>query len=347
MGTVRKIGNEYYIEFEARGLRYQQKAGPDEEAAWQLLHEVESKIRQGEMGIIVRDIDTDIFFQDFLEYAQQQHTPKTASRYQSTINHFTQFLKREQPLVVKLSGITPAVIEQYKIYLLNLSHNTGSSLKPKIINLTIFLLGDLFEYAIKLGYLNDNPTLHTRLVRIPNQRIPNVLTDQEIETLLNHSNVKLMKVIELLLLTGIRMEELVYLRWSDIDERSSSLKIELDTQGNAHKFYCRTIPISPRALKILSEVKSLRNLDSLFVFMEKENAQSNINHMHKQLKNFIKEIGLRENINFATFRHTFARNLLNRGVSLPRLYKYLGLSDIAKVMTYSCFIPEIHKDMYT
>ena len=44
MGTVRKIGNEYYIEFYARGLLYQQKAGQQKEVAEQMLKEVEEKM---------------------------------------------------------------------------------------------------------------------------------------------------------------------------------------------------------------------------------------------------------------------------------------------------------------
>ena len=346
MGTVRKIGNDYYIEFEARGLKYQQKAGSDETAAWQLLFEIENKIKQGEMGIIVRDVETDIFFQDFLEYAQTQHTPKTVARYQSAVNHFAQFLKEKKPSVTKLSGVTPAVIEQYKTYLLKLSQNVGSPIKPKVINFTLILLRDLFDYAIKLGYLNDNPTLHIPSVKILAQSTPDILTDEEMETLFSHLDEALRKVIEFILLTGVRIEEVAYLKWSDIDERNYSLKIEFDARGNAHKFYRRTIPISPRALKILGEIKSLKNLDSSFIFTGEEDIQNTIDGMHHQLKRLLKEIELRDTITFATFRHTFAKSLLNRGVSLARLYKYLGLSDIAKVMIYSGFLPEIHKDIY-
>src|SRR4051812_23513783 len=111
MGTVKKIGDEYYIEFEARGLKYQQKAGTDEAAARRLLNEVEGKIQKGQMGIMIRDADIDIFFADFLSFAQGHHTPHTWKRFKSLVGHFQSFLKTDRPDAVKLSQITPHVLE--------------------------------------------------------------------------------------------------------------------------------------------------------------------------------------------------------------------------------------------
>ena len=44
MGEIKKIGEEYYIEFYARGLKYQQQAGTDKRQAEELLRNIEEKI---------------------------------------------------------------------------------------------------------------------------------------------------------------------------------------------------------------------------------------------------------------------------------------------------------------
>ena len=160
MGQVRKIGDEYYIEFYARGLLYQQKAGKDENCARQMLVEVEGKIIQGEMGTITRDVDIDVFLKTFLDYAKSEYSKKTFNRYQSLAKHFVQFLKQENLKLFKLSEVTPRVIESYRIFLIQ------TPLKPGLINFTLHLLRDTLDYSIKLGYLNDNPTLHVRFIPV-------------------------------------------------------------------------------------------------------------------------------------------------------------------------------------
>lgn len=206
MGTVHKIGNEYYIEFDARGLKYQQKAGPDEKAAWKLLAEIEGKIKEGEMGIIVRDADVDIFLADFLKFIKPQCSAKTYGRFERAIAHLTAFLNT-RPGIKKLSQLTPKVIEDYKRSL-----PPGKSVNPRKINLTLLLLREIFEYAIKLGYLNDNPTLHIKFFDSPPRKLtlakpPKTVFEQ------------------FLLESGARLSEALNVRWSDVDLTAGTLSL--------------------------------------------------------------------------------------------------------------------------
>ena len=160
MGTIRKIGDEYFIEFTARGLKYQQKIGPDQTRAEQALKDIEAQIARGEALAIVREIDLAVFFEQFLTYARDEFGPKTANRFMDVTSHFDTFLKRQYPQVNQLSGITPSIFESYKMHL-------TSSFKPALVNFSILLLREMMEYGIKLGFINDNPTLHIRLLPWP------------------------------------------------------------------------------------------------------------------------------------------------------------------------------------
>ena len=158
MGNVLKIGDRFYIEFEARGLKYQQMAGDSEEQAWALLESIEVKIRQGEMAVFTRDVPIPVFIKDFSEFALETYPPKTAARLRAASDHFVISLAENYPSAVVLSHITPKVIEDYKFVLLR-----GGN-KPWVINFTLLLLREMFQYSIKLGYLNDNPTLHISFI---------------------------------------------------------------------------------------------------------------------------------------------------------------------------------------
>ena len=162
MGQVRKIGNTYYIEFYARGLLYSQIAGPDLAAAKKLLEDIEAKIAGGEALTIVRDIDLPVFLEQFLNDVVSQYPSKTLERLRLTTSHFSAFFKQTHPHLAKLSQVTPAVIESYKAYLIQ-----GRDVNPKKVNLTLLLLREILEYGIKTGFINDNPTVHVRLLPVP------------------------------------------------------------------------------------------------------------------------------------------------------------------------------------
>ena len=161
MGQIRKINDVYYIEFYARGLLYSQVAGQDLETAQQLLADVEEKIAGGEALTIPRYIELPDFFERFIVEARAQGlTTKGISRLAGTIKHFSSFIARSSPKLHQLSQLTPAIMESYKDYLVK-------SQSAKVANLTILLIRDVLEFGIKLGFINDNPCLHLRLLPWP------------------------------------------------------------------------------------------------------------------------------------------------------------------------------------
>ncbi len=166
MGSVRKIGDTYYIEFFARGLMYSQIAGPDLAMAEQMLAEVEAKIAGGEALTIVRDIELIIFLDQFLEDAKRHFPTKTTQRYNSTARHFSSFFHQHYPRLIHLSKVTPSVVESYQ------GHLVQDKTTPQKVNFTLLLLRDIMDYGIKIGFLNDNPTVHVRLLPMPKSKRP-------------------------------------------------------------------------------------------------------------------------------------------------------------------------------
>lgn len=160
MSQIRKINGVYYIEFHARGLLYSQVAGTHLEEAQKLLRQVEEKIAGGEALTITRHIDLPDFYERFLCEAKAQYSTQSVKRFAGTIKHFSSFLDESFPQVHRLDQLTPALMESYKVY-------STKTQKAKIVNLTILLIRDVLEFGIKLGFLNDNPALHVRLLPWP------------------------------------------------------------------------------------------------------------------------------------------------------------------------------------
>lgn len=322
MGTVKRIGTSYYIEFEARGLKYQQKAGDDEVSAWKLLETVETKIRQGEMAVIVRDVPIDIFLNDFREHAASVHPAKTCLRMRQLTGHFGAFLNSRQPAPATLSQVTPKVIEDYK------QHLAGQkNISPRLINFSLFLLREVLEYAIALGYLNDNPTLHTRFFAVSRRRVPRCLSENERSILLNGEE-SFRDCLELVLLTGLTAAEAVALKWTDIREERRCLTVRN-----------RDIPLTSRAREVLVGIRGKSFEDSVYVVCGHGEPRWSEGRFRGKFTDFVQSRGLDSRITVAVLRHTFARDLLLRGVSLMRLCYLLGFDDIARVMRYEGFVP--------
>jgi len=196
LGQIRKIKDVYYIEFHARGLLYSQVAGINLEEAQQLLLRVEEKIAGGEALTIARHIELPDFYERFLSDAKSLYSPKSIGRFAGTLRHFNHFLDQDFPQVHQLDQLTPMILESYKAYLVKTQ-------KAAITNLTILLIRDILEFGIKLGFLNDNPSLHLRLLPWPKttERKPTVRYNQAKQFLLH--GVGIGKLAQLLKLKDI------------------------------------------------------------------------------------------------------------------------------------------------
>jgi hypothetical protein len=196
LGQIRKIDGVYYIEFHARGLLYSQVAGIHFEDAQKLLSQVEEKIAGGEALTITRHIDLPDFFERFLSQARELYAPKTAQRFETSILHFNGFLKQEYKQVHELAQLTPVILESYKIYLVK-------SQKPRVVNLTILLMREVLDFGIKLGFLNDNPSLHVRLLPWPKKPVRKLTSRYKTAKELLSKGVGLGKLAQLLNLSDI------------------------------------------------------------------------------------------------------------------------------------------------
>ena len=195
MGQIRKVGETYYIEFYARGLMYSQIAGTDLTAAQKLLEETEKTIAGGEALTVVRHIDLSVFLDQFMVYAAQEFGPKSATRFKALIEHFQDFLKWQCPNVKELAQITPSVLEAYKASRLPLT-------KPHLVNFSFLLLREILDYGIKLGFINDNPTVHVRLLKLQDRSFPQTKRAQMARELLT-KGIGLGKACQLLKVTDI------------------------------------------------------------------------------------------------------------------------------------------------
>ena len=318
MGQIHKIGDEYYIEFTARGLIYQQKAGSDVVKAQELLAAIEEKIANGELQTIVRDVDLDVFFVNFLKSAIQQYHSLTIKRLKSAIIHFENYIRLHYGGVNKISQITPRIMEEYKLYAMNGCSN-NRPYNPKIINLTLLLLRDVFEYGLKDGLINNNPVLYVVLLTMPSNQRPE-LTDEQWQRIFNKSEIPYQTAFTLMRFSGLKAAESIDLKWKNVDFNRNVLFVRN-----------REIPILPEVFDQLKKLES-RVIDFKEKVCGEEISLTRLNEV------FNAAVGA-DRVSMSVLRQYFIERLLRKGLSVLKIVKWTGVDDVAKIMKYSSKIP--------
>ncbi len=211
-----------------------------------------------------------------------------------------------------------------------------SSLKhfPIRANRVLSLLSKAFNLAELWGYRPDasNPCRHVKkYAEIKRERF---LSQEEIKTLLGvleeeerggKELPQALDALRLLLLTGCRLNEILTLRWQEVDVDKQCLFLADSKRGK------RTVYLSPPALALLQRIP--REKDHPYVIAGK-NKQAHLINLQKPWRRIRKKAGL-EDVRIHDLRHTFASVAAANGLSLPIIGALLGHTQTQTTARYA------------
>ena len=270
---------------------------------------------------------------DFLEI-EKGLSKNTLEAYRRDLSNFFDFCND-----IDISKIQRTQINSY-IRNLHEKKYSPTSIMRKIASLRGF-----FKWACANEKTKSNPTLTLEQPKIP-QKLPKVMTAEEINSILNQDLSKLHRVIiELLYGCGLRVSELVNLKINDYDLNGKYL----ECTGKGSKD--RIVPLGKKAISAIKNYLPEREYT-----LQKYNLQSKqllINEKGKQVTRqevytFIHEQGkkLHKAISPHTLRHTFATHLLENGADLRVVQELLGHSDVSTTQLYTHISKKRLKEVY-
>ncbi len=183
------------------------------------------------------------------------------------------------------------------------------------------------------------------------QKLPQILTSTEVETLLNQPQCIDAKgyrdkaMLELLYATGIRVTELIDLDIDDVNLTAGVIRCE--SRGKE-----RFIPLYPAAVKAVSEYITLvrpqmiATPDEKSLFVNVSGERMSRQGFWKIIKFYQKKAGIEKDITPHTLRHSFAAHLLENGADIHAIQEMLGHADISSTQVYSHLIKKQLKDVY-
>lgn len=173
------------------------------------------------------------------------------------------------------------------------------------------------------------------------QILPVVLTVEETRRLLGALRVARLRVAATVAYCcGLRKSELASLAIDWINAGAGSLQVR-DGKGGVD----RVVPLPKRALTLLREHWRRERPSGPFLFESPQHRAHDgepfqADTVRKALKGAAKEAGINRSVCLHTLRHCYASHLLERGVSLALIQRWLGHKSIRTTMVYAHVTPD-------
>jgi integrase len=281
-----------------------------------------------------------------ITYLEAKQRTRGYSRLQSGARHLLAFFGNS-----KLSEISPSSVERYVTL-------RSERVKDGTIKREAGILSAAFNHVIqKHGWKVTNPCIAADLPSDPKGRV-RFLTRPEAARLVQaarkpvtqsgkplcdfHKSPVLADFIELALNTGCRKQELLGLKWSDVDLSTRLLRLSTTKAGE-----WQTVPINEEARQVILRRQKRRDEvcpDSPYVFFhEVKRGDVEVGGRVQDLKNSFKtackQAGI-EDFRIHDLRHTFASWLVMDGVPLFDVSRLLRHSNIRMTEKYAHLAPD-------
>jgi site-specific recombinase XerD len=248
--------------------------------------------------------------------------PKTRSNYIHYISGLAKFY------MTSPHHLSFEEIRDYQLYLINERRYSEESVN-QFVSAVKFLYGTTLEMPFPEGTL-------TRM-RVP-QRLPVILSPEEVSLFLDCiPTVRYRVAIMCAYGAGLRVSEVVCLRFSDIDSKRMVIRVE---QGKGKKD--RYTLLSPRLLEVLRfwwRSSKPKGLDSCVFPAWRAGHHLNAATLQRACQDAVKQAGLTKRVTPHSMRHAFATHLLENGTDIRVIQALLGHTRIETTARYTQVSP--------
>ena len=162
----------------------------------------------------------------------------------------------------------------------------------------------------------------------------------------NPNDIWLKDLIRLAAYTGLRRNELLALRWKDVDLKNEMLLVRNRDDGSfkTKSGKERAVPLAEEAASVLARMKEKEGPSSGdSVFTDDNGSRIRPDRVSKRFKHYVRQAGLSgaERVSFHTLRHTCASWLAMREVPMRVIQEILGHSSVNVTERYSHLRPEV------
>lgn len=337
----KKGSGQWWVFINHKGRRRSKKVG-NKKAANKVAREVEARLAAGDMGLVKDACPTVAKYgRQWLKSPLNQWTDGTAINYESAFKqHIDKHLGSKRLDEIKRRDVKGFI---GKLDGLSSARKRG----------ILAVLSGLFKSAVDDELVQANPCQDTA-EHCGNEAVRDIvaLTAEEVQTLLENASALPIEPYTLFLVgvrTGLRISELLALRWSDIDLESRFLEVNrcyhhsTKTYGLPKNKKTRKVDLTPATVEALRNLQAQRKVVNIggddLVFGDSSGEPLG----YFYLRNAIKEIAPKP-ITIHCLRHTYATLRIAKGDNLLDVSRQLGHHKVAfTIDKYGHWMPGEHK----
>jgi integrase len=316
-----KRGETWCVDYSYKGQRVRRAVGHSKKIAELTLKDIELKIAKGE-NLGIHDLPHLLFrdySREYLEFSKANKGESSWVRDCVSMRHLVEALGDKY-----LFAVAPKQIEEYKKHRLD-----KGGAQPATVNRELATLRHMFNKAVEWGYVKDTPVKGVRMLKIPPGRL-RFLEASEIARLVDECSPHLRPIVVTALNTGMRLSEILCLRWSQVNFRLRTITVER-TKNNER----RIIPVNQPLFLDLERLAKKKRTE--FVFCDEDGKP--FRSVQTGFKAACRRAGIAD-FRFHDLRHTFASHLVMSGVNIRAVQQLLGHKDIKMTMRYSHLSPQ-------
>jgi integrase len=332
MKHIYKRGDSWYYQFTVKGKRFQGSIGEVSKAVAREVAE-KKRVEALEGKLIERPIKAPLFGQydaekgrftdsaeKYLDYYRQQHKPRSALRMHTAMVSLCRAFAGK-----RLDELHPFLIERYK------TQRKEAGFADATVNRELACLKNLFNLAIKWGWVRDNPVRQVKLFRENNARLRWITLEEE-TALIGHCDQRLKTFLLAAVDTGFRAGELLSLRWQAVNFQRGNVSVASGYTKNGEP---RCNPMTKRLAQALQEWKAAsKGSGEGLVFGEWRYREP-----FERARDAAK---LGKDVIVHSLRHTYISRLIMAGADVRTVQELAGHKTIGMTMRYAHLAPE-HK----
>ncbi len=228
-----------------------------------------------------------------------------------------------------LAAITPSMIESWQYARLEQRTRVGGRLVSKSgVNHELALLRAFYAWAWRNDLVAASPMARVKLFKVRNRRLV-ALTEHQGADLLGCCTGRrkhLYPIVLMAINTGLRLGELLALRWADINLETGTVWVMQSKNGEA-----RDVPLLPSLADYLRRARAAAP-DSALVFRHQDGTP--YRSVASSWRGACRDAGI-PRTHMHDLRHTFASRLLRTGADVAVLQELMGHKTPAMSLRYS------------
>lgn len=269
----------------------------------------------------------------------RNYSQNTIKTYTNIIQNFISYLTMQDNLYDER-----VFLRSFKRYIQHLKRDKGVS--QNYIYLVTITIKKFLEF-------NDIDFLYDIEFPKRTKALPKSLNEHEVELLIeavdkDKENTKLQKfnkmrnktIFTILYSSGLRISELLNLKYSDIDFETRTMRI----RGKGDKD--RIVLFDNNAKNVILEYNKLRDQSNPLLIYNKNGDKLSSRYVEILIKKYAKVAGIKKKVTPHILRHSFATHLLKHGVDIRIIQQLLGHASLSTTQIYTSVDMESVKNIY-